>query len=147
MNTNNKFLSQVHNKILFLSNRSKSLLNKVYQQETLAFATLAKSAVKGSPETARRITFQFSNFNEVKPEHKVKLDNCFLEWFIGFVKGDGSFVISNQKVYFDLTQHLRDINLLYRIRTALGFSSVLTRTSNIGIGSNPRDVGVYYVTG
>lgn len=144
MNTGVKYY-EIHKKILFLSKDSHPLLDKVNQQETLSFATLAKD--KGSSETARRITFQFTNYIDVKPEHKVKLDKHFLEWFIGFVEGDGSFVVSNQKVYFDLTQHIRDIDLLYRIKTTLGFGSILTRTSTIADRLKPRDVGVYYVTG
>lgn len=49
-------------------------------------------------------------------------------WFIGFVEGDGSFSISNNKVYFDLTQDLKDIHLLYKIKATVGFGKILTRT-------------------
>jgi hypothetical protein len=158
MNTGKKRYYEIHKRILFLSLYNLyNRLDKVNQQETLAFAVFPKA--KGSSETARRITFQFKNYSEVKPEHKTQLDKHFLEWFIGFVEGDGSFVVSNQKVYFDLTQHIRDIHLLYRIKTALGFGSILTRTSNRSTLSTLllpkgyrkagglREVGVYYVTG
>jgi LAGLIDADG endonuclease len=155
MNTGKKRYYEIHKRILFLSLYNLyNRLDKVNQQETLAFAVLPKA--KGSSETARRITFQFKNYSEVKPEHKTQLDKHFLEWFIGFVEGLGSFVVSNQKVYFDLTQHIRDIQLLYRIKTALGFGSILTRTSNMETLSTfvvntkaegLREVGVYYVTG
>lgn len=110
---------------------------QVNQQETL----WQNSYHKGSSETVRKITFQFKSFITQKPEHKVTYSKSFLTWFIGFVEGDGSFVISKGKVYFDLTQDLKDIHLLYKIKTTLGFGSILTRTDN------HRNVGVYYVTG
>lgn len=112
---------------------TQKLLNRVNQQETLV--------IEGSSETVRGITFDFENYVNVKPRHKKNIDINFIIWFIGFVEGDGSFVVSNNKVYFDLTQHLRDIALLYQIKTTLGFGSVLTRTDG------HREVGVYYITG
>jgi hypothetical protein len=87
--------------------------------------------------------FNFSNYMDHIPLHKKKdnLDYKFLEWFIGFTEGDGSFVIYNNKVYFDLTQDLRDIKLLNKIRTELGFGTILTRIDK------HRNVGVFYLTG
>lgn len=96
---------------------------------------------KGSSETVREIAFQFADYYQLKPQHKPTIDINFLIWFIGFVEGDGSFVISKKKVYFDLTQNLRDLPLLYLIKKTLGFGSILTRTDN------HRRVGVFYVTG
>lgn len=64
----------------------------------------------------------------VKPHQNVKVDTTFLIWLIGFVEGDGSFIISHNKVYFDLTQDLKDINLLYEIKSVLGFGTILKRT-------------------
>ena len=60
---------------------------------------------------------------------------------MGFVEGDGSFVITKDKVYFDITQRLMDIKLLYLIRTSLGFGQVLKRTEV------EQNVCVYYITG
>jgi len=52
----------------------------------------------GSSETLRKVTFNFKKFNNFYlPEHKKRIDNAFLEWFVGFTEGDGSFVISNSK--------------------------------------------------
>ena len=113
--------------------------NRANQQET---SSVDRSA-QGSSETVRRKTFQFDNFHAQKPQHKPKYDAAFLQWFIGFVEGDGSFVVHKKqnKVYFDLTQHLRNISLLYKIKTTLGFGSVLERKEE------HRNVAVYYVTG
>ena len=113
------------------------------RQDYRFFGTL-----RGSSETACKIAFQFSNFMTIKPEHNLDINTAFLIWFIGFVEGDGSFVISHNKVYFDLTQDLKDIHLLYKIKATLGFGKVLTRTSEVGTRTGKhRKVGVFYVTG
>lgn len=121
--------------------------HKVNQQETnhrcFCYPTLGKDSIgsKESSETACRKTFQFNNFMAVKPSHNIAVNSAFLTWFIGFVEGDGSFIISSNKVYFDLTQDLKDIDLLYKIKAALGFGKILTRTDK------HRNVGVLYITG
>nr|UCS09841.1 hypothetical protein [Percursaria percursa] len=115
------------------------LINRVYQQET--FTCNGYSTVKGSSETERRLTFQYNDYINVQALHKVHKNQTFLTWFIGFVEGDGSFIISHDKVYFDLTQDLKDIKLLYLIKNTLGFGKILTRTEK------HRNVGVFYVTG
>lgn len=131
-----RFIKQ-SNFLKFLHKQCKNF-KLVNQQETQSINDLT-----GSSETVRRITFQFELYNKVRPSHKkaVLNKNSFLSWFIGFVEGDGSFVICNNKVYFDLTQHLKDIDLLYKIKTTLGFGCVLKRTNK------HRNVGVFYVTG
>lgn len=113
----------------------KILCYSVNQQEILL-----QTSRKNSSETVRKITFNFEFYDNIKPIHKNKIDYNFLSWFIGFVEGDGWFVISNNKVYFDLTQNIRDISLLYTIKKTLGFGSILIR-------QNPRNVGVFYVSG
>jgi hypothetical protein len=95
---------------------------------------------KTSSETTNGITYNFDNYLKIKPEHKNKVNMSFLEWFVGFTEGDGSFVISKNKVYFDITQTLEDIQILYKIKRELGFGKVLIRTES------HRNVGVYYVT-
>lgn len=72
--------------------------------------------------------FNFSSFELHLPLHKKKddLDYKFLEWFIYFVEGYSSFAVYNNKVYFDLTQDLRDIKLIYNIHTKQGFGNILT---------------------
>lgn len=87
----------------------------------------------GSSETTREAPlnkeFHFDYyFNNFKPKH-IKLNNClFLEWFIGFSEGDGSFTLSNKRCYFSINQ--KDIKLLYKIKNNLGFGKVLKYTQN-----------------
>lgn len=67
-------------------------------------------------------------FNNFKPKHIKFNDYIFLEWFIGFSEGDGSFIISNKRNYFIIGQ--KDIKVLYKIKKKLGFGQVLQYTQN-----------------
>lgn len=108
------------------------IIKGVNQQETLEN--------KGSSETTRDITYNFYEYSFLIPQHKKNINPDFLEWFIGFTEGDGSFIVSKNKVYFDITQSLSDIQVLYFIKKELGFGKVLIREQE------DRKVGVFYVT-
>lgn len=43
---------------------------------------------EGTSETACEITFQFSEYLKLKPNHKGNINQSFFEWFIGFTEGD-----------------------------------------------------------
>ena len=77
---------------------------------------------KGSPETIRKTTFNFNEFKKAKPEHLKTVKSSFLEWFIGFVEGNGFFIVSNKKLFFILNQ--KEAKVLYFIRKNLGFGKV-----------------------
>lgn len=47
-----------------------------------------------------------------------------LSWFVGFTEGDGSFIVSHQRLFFIINQ--KDEKVLYYIRTNLGFGKVST---------------------
>ena len=53
-----------------------------------------------------------------------KIDIKFLEWFIGFVEGDGSFVITGGKCVFSIHLHIVDLPLLYLIQNQLNMGNV-----------------------
>jgi len=82
----------------------------------------------GSSETLRETTFNFEILNKFHlPLHKKKINQNFLEWFVGFSEGDGSFIISESKtgqerLFFVLVQD--DEQALHRLRTTLGFGRV-----------------------
>ena len=118
----------------------ENLIKKSYHRFIQIFR-INKQVLNSTSETTSNLMFNFTNYLKVIPLHKKNYDLDFIIWFIGFVEGDGSFFISNNKVYFDLTQHLSDIDLLYNIRTKLGFGKVLKRNTD------NRNVAVYYVTG
>jgi len=87
----------------------------------------------GSSETIREASQQNQfNFEQYKqlghPSHLNRLDTDFLEWFIGFSEGDGSF--TPFRLSFVINQ--KDPKLLFRIKKKLGFGSVY-ETSTAGI--------------
>lgn len=113
----------------------------VNQQETLSSKlSNINEKDKGSSETTRDITYNFDEYSNLIPKHKNKINKKFLEWFIGFTEGDGSFIVSKDKVYFDITQNLQDIQVLYYIKKELGFGKVIIRSEQ------HRNVGVFYVS-
>ena len=52
------------------------------------------------------------------------LDIKFLEWFIGFTEGDGSFVVTGGKSVFSIHLHMVDLPLLYYIQNQLNMGNV-----------------------
>ena len=113
-------------------------IKRVNQQETVYTETFIDKT--GSSETRCDITYDFKNYLDLMPQHKNKTNLKFLEWFVGFTEGDGSFIVSKNKIYFDITQNLNDIQVLYYIKNQLGFGKILIRCEG------HRNVGVFYVS-
>ena len=69
-----------------------------------------KKDIEGSSETTREITI---------------INKDFYNWWIGFLEGDGSFFIrSNNTLGFEISQKTTDAQVLYYIKTKLGFGQV-----------------------
>lgn len=71
----------------------------------------------------------YFNFDDYKQTSSIKkpFDKEFLEFFVGFTEGDGSFIVSSdkydkQRCFFIITQ--KDPRILYYIRGKLGFGTV-----------------------
>lgn len=76
----------------------------------------------GSSETIRKTTFNFYTYKQNLVFHKKKINVHFLEWLIGFAEGDGSFIVSKNRLFFIINQ--KEEKILYFIRTNLGFGKV-----------------------
>lgn len=90
---------------------------------------------KGSSETTREaFNFNFSKYIANKPEQIKNIDLNFLEWFIGFTEGDGSFIIyskknkTRKKMCFFINQ--KDCKLMFKIKKNLGFGQVIKYKQN-----------------
>lgn len=78
----------------------------------------------GSSETIRKTAFNFSRYLDKCPSHirTSQVSLSFLEWFLGFSEGDGSFLVSKDRLFFIL--HQKEEKILAHIRTQLGFGKV-----------------------
>lgn len=102
------YLNGIFEKSILLSN----------QQETLL------SSNKGSSETeAQGIPLEIL-INSAKPIHIKEYNKNFIDWFVGFTEGDGSFIIDykTNRPSFIITQ--KDPKVLYYIRKNIGFGKV-----------------------
>ena len=80
----------------------------------------------------KKNTFDFSafysKFTEYYPKMK-KPSNNFLEWFIGFSEGEGSFILAKRgDLAFVITQSSTDVKSLNFIKENLGFGSVIKQS-------------------
>ena len=71
-----------------------------------------------------------SNFKKYFPNHQTP-DDSFLEWFVGFTEGDGSFVINHRKeLAFVVTQGTSNKSILDYIQSNLHFGNVTSQGIN-----------------
>lgn len=62
---------------------------------------------------------------ETHLSHTHVSDN-FLQWLVGFIEGDGSFVVNHRKdLSFVLTQKTTNVEVLHLVQKTLGFGSVI----------------------
>lgn len=78
----------------------------------------------------KNFTFKKLNILGLYPESKKNLDKDFLTWFMGFFEADGCFSRDGR---VNITQISTDIQVLYKIRTRLGFGVV--RPHNVPEGN------------
>jgi hypothetical protein len=90
---------------------------------------------KGSSETTREaVYFNFDEYIKIKPAHIKQIDKLFLEWFIGFVEGNGSFIVGTptsknyKTTFFCINQ--KDGQLMFKIKKGLGFGVVTSFVQN-----------------
>ena len=97
---------------------------QIKNQRNITRCTVQPSNL-GSSETTREAPLDNFDlyFNNFQPTHIKTKDSQFRQWFIGFSKGDGSFIIVKNRCYFIINQ--KHIKLLYKIRKNLGFGKVI----------------------
>lgn len=70
----------------------------------------------------------YNKYNEIYPNKK-KPPLEFLEWFIGFSEGEGSFILAKRGDFsFVITQSTLDIQVLNYIKDYLGFGKVIQQS-------------------
>ena len=111
---------------LFL--REKLLLLLLFIMFVMSKSRLFSSKISYYNKTYNFESF-YSKFNEYYPKAK-KPSVQFLQWFIGFSEGEGSFIIAKRgDLSFVITQSTIDINSLNYIKDNLGFGKVVVQSS------------------
>ncbi len=86
-----------------------------------------------TPSDSNR-SFDFSAFETMYSKlypHNPKPSKAFLEWFIGFTEGDGSFIVSKRGgLQFVITQSSSDVQVLNYIQTNFGFGKVIQQSKS-----------------
>lgn len=97
-----------------------------------------KNYFLGSSETTREASIShqknaFSLYQPFCPQHRV-FDPLFLEWFVGFLEGDGNFQMwqDGGRMRFAIQIIQKDEQLLRNLRTELGFGRVGEISANHG---------------
>lgn len=96
----------------------------------IAIKSLAKPAQPTQPQSK---TFNFTAFKEkyieFYPNQTIPTIN-FLQWFIGFSEGEGSFILAKRgDLAFVVTQSTLDVQVLNYIKANLGFGNVIKQSS------------------
>ena len=85
-----------------------------------------------TPTTVEGKNFNFSAFYSKFSEYYPNLKqptNKFLEWFIGFSEGEGSFILSKRgDLAFVITQSTTDVQSLNYIKDNFGFGKVIKQS-------------------
>jgi probable intron-encoded endonuclease aI5 len=66
------------------------------------------------------------DFSEFTGAFSKEISISFLEWFVGFSEGDGSFVMNSRgNVTFVITQSIKNVETLFKIKEKLCFGKVI----------------------
>lgn len=86
-----------------------------------------------APSNSSR-SFDFSSFETMFSKlypNSTRPSIAFLEWFIGFTEGDGSFIVPKRGgLQFVITQSSSDVQVLNYIKTNLGFGKVIQQSKS-----------------
>jgi len=81
-------------------------------------------------ERCKNTFFNFNAFRELENGKYSKVDEVFLQWFVGFFEGDGSLTLNNRnEITFVVTQATEDVQILVYIQEQLGFGTVIKQGS------------------
>nr|YP_010846170.1 LAGLIDADG homing endonuclease [Cyathus stercoreus]WEV87357.1 LAGLIDADG homing endonuclease [Cyathus stercoreus] len=85
---------------------------------------------KPNPNNSFNFDKFYDKYSEIYP-NKALPDKSFLEWFIAFSEGDGSFIVNTRlELQFVITQSTSDVEVLYNIKNKLGFGKVILQSQS-----------------
>lgn len=115
-----KKLQKLHHYLLRLCLHSRTEVKIASQRKITILRTdsIKRNNSNLASETLRGASFNFTEFYKA---HKY-IEPNWLEWFIGFVEGDGGIYTYNDRLFFVITQD--ESAILYHIKDQLGFGNV-----------------------
>ena len=111
---------------LFLKN--KDYICSIFKIKNKNFITVSSKSLekKTFDFTPFYAKFKEYYFNNTKPTKE------FLEWFIGFSEGEGSFILAKRgDLSFVITQSTKDVQSLNFIKNNLGFGKVIKQSIKV----------------
>ena len=116
------------NNNIFINSNYNIIYKNISKYSTYVNNTLKK-------EVAAQFLQPDFNFSNFYIKHKTYLPNNlspsynFLCWLVGFVEGEGSFIVNNRgDLAFVIVQSTSDIKVLYYIQETLGFGKVISQS-------------------
>lgn len=112
---------------------SKLLFFSLFTDHTCYIIPASMTAKLFTTKSTTGTSFNFTSFYQAYSSEfgstKPLPSQSFLEWFIGFTEGDGSFIKSTRGGYsFVITQSSADLQVLQYIQQTLGFGSVIVQS-------------------
>jgi LAGLIDADG endonuclease len=111
-------MHKIHHYLLRLCPHSRAEVKTASRKKTTISARIIRNNSNLASETLRGASFNFTEFYKA---HKY-IEANWLEWFIGFVEGDGGIYTHNGRLSFVITQD--ESAILYHIKDQLGFGNV-----------------------
>lgn len=65
----------------------------------------------------------YSEYKKIYPNRELPSVD-FLQWFIGFFEGDGSFILGKEAISIKIVQSAKDVNILKYIQSNLGMGNI-----------------------
>lgn len=93
------------------------------RNNSILYSNILYSLCKGSSETIRENSYDLFRKSYLSLYNKnIEVDNEWLDWFIGFIEGDGAILGYNKRCGLIITQ--KDISILVKIKDKLGIGRI-----------------------
>ena len=111
-------MHKIHYYLIRFCPHGRAEVKNASRKKTTISARIIRNNSNLASETLRGASFNFTEFYKA---HKY-IEANWLEWFIGFVEGDGGIYTHNGRLSFVITQD--ESAILYHIKDQLGFGNV-----------------------
>ena len=119
-------LKKLNNKFRYMLEQPESLKSlkdiTLLKEKSLKLVNQQEIDNSSSSSETTRETSNLFNFDDFYLLRVKKISKQFLIWFVGFTEGNGSFIVSKDRLFFIISQ--KEERVLLTIRSTLGFGKV-----------------------